>query len=94
MIPLFLPNDFDVAEPRVLAVSTQAHHMRIPLKATYLGAQMGPHGHREGWDAPLAKFRARLERWSGVHLGLHQDTRIYKTFIFSILQFHLPFYPI
>ena len=92
VIPLFLPQNWLEARRIVLGTVPRTELMKITLSAMYLGVHLGPEGFLQGWQAPIAKFTERINKWGSIFLGVLGDTKTYKIFCFSVLQFYLQFY--
>ena len=65
----------------------------IAFAAKYLGVWVGPEGAPQAWQEGVAKYRARPRRWAAGFWGMTLMTRIYNTYVFSVLSFVAQFYP-
>ena len=65
------------------------HRAQIANHGKYLGIMTGPGRSVLSWHAPTAKFEKRGELWSPLPVGIFRGCQNYRTFVVSVLGFHM-----
>ena len=61
--------------------------LKVSMKGTYLGFEVGPGKGNSSWDAPIKKYLSRCNSWSTRAMGLHYATMAHNVYAFSTLTY-------
>ena len=91
-MPLFHPEDFNLARAVIFRHFQEAAQVEISWCAKYLGVMVGPDSPAHCLTEPIIKYAKVALRWSHLHLGCQYDAMVYRIFAVSIFQFWLQFF--
>jgi hypothetical protein len=62
-------------------------NITISDRGKYLGFIVGPRAELDGWSKPLQKFKARVEHWAALKLGIGMNIIVFNTYIVTVLEY-------
>ena len=88
VIPLwkYTPSSFDGYLKDTLP---EWHRAKVANCGKYLGYMTGPGKGSLSWQAPVAKYEKRGELWAPLPVGIFRGCQNYRTFVVSVLSFHM-----
>ena len=62
-------------------------NITISDRGKYLGFIVGPRAELTGWSKPLQKFKARVDHWAALKLGIGLNIIVFNTYIITVLEY-------